>query len=311
MTQYVALLCHSLGYKTAVISRGYKGSAEKQGGIVSDGRALRMTAKEAGDEPFLMAAHLPDIPVLVGRDRFAVGMRAVKEFGPDVIVLDDAFQHLQLARDIDLVLLDRSRPVGNGRLLPRGPLREPVSSLSRGDAFIFTRSDHTDIVSDPQLEKYLGGKPLFQTTHQPFIAAVVHGGTEMTADRDSRPETLRMTDLQNRRVFLFSGIARNKDFQKSVSLHGAEIRDALAFKDHYCYSTADLGRIKNAAVAAQAELIVTTEKDFARIDSRMDWPMDLWAIGIRLTFPDQTNGFEAFIRRKLDAAHNLQQTDTK
>ncbi len=140
MTIYVAERVRRLGYRVAVISRGYKGTAEKSGGIVSDGSAIRMDPVTAGDEPFLLAASLKDIPVLVGHDRYQSGMHAINRFQTEVVILDDAFQHLALFRDLNLLLLDSSLPFGNGHLLPRGTLREPTSALRFSDALVMTRS---------------------------------------------------------------------------------------------------------------------------------------------------------------------------
>ena len=139
MTMHVAQELKRLGYNTAIVSRGYRGGAEGRGGIVSDGQSIQMGPEQAGDEPFMMARSLSGIPVIVGKNRYAAGMLAVSEFQSDVIVLDDGFQHLRLKRDIDLVLLDRLHPFGNSYLLPRGTLREPISSLERGSACILTR----------------------------------------------------------------------------------------------------------------------------------------------------------------------------
>ncbi|MBU4464115.1 MAG: tetraacyldisaccharide 4'-kinase, partial [Proteobacteria bacterium] len=141
MTIKVAQIIRRLGYKVAIISRGYKGGAEKTGGIVSNGHTILMESDKAGDEPFMMASKLKDIPVVVGQNRYKAGWLAIKEFDPDVIVLDDAFQHLNLKRDIDIVLLDCEHPFGNAHLLPRGILREPISALKRSDAFVLTRFD--------------------------------------------------------------------------------------------------------------------------------------------------------------------------
>ena len=141
MTIYVAQVVKNLGYKVAIISRGYKGKAEKIGGIVSDGKGLLMTPENAGDEPYLMANRLKDVQVIVGKNRFDAGRLAIRKFDPDVIVLDDGFQHLMLQRDLDMVLLDYHRPFGNGHLLPRGVMREPVSALLHADAIILTKSD--------------------------------------------------------------------------------------------------------------------------------------------------------------------------
>ena len=141
MTIYVAELIKHLGYGVAIISRGYKGQAEKIGGVVCDGRRICMGPDTAGDEPFMVAQRLKTVPVIVGQNRFKAGRLAIREFKPDVLLLDDAFQHLKLHRDLDIVLLDSKAPLGNTYLFPRGTLRESASALSRGDAVVLTRSD--------------------------------------------------------------------------------------------------------------------------------------------------------------------------
>jgi len=120
MTIYIAKLLKGLGYQPAVISRGYKGLAENKGGVVSDRQKVILSPEFAGDEPFMMAQNLKEIPVLVGADRFQIGMTAVTQFSLDVIILDDAFQHRRLYRDLDIVLVDDKSLFGNGYLLPRG-----------------------------------------------------------------------------------------------------------------------------------------------------------------------------------------------
>ena len=123
LTIYIAKkLCH-LGYRVAVLSRGYGGKAEKSGAIVSDGSQIFVSADVSGDEPYMMAQQLASTPIIVGADRYRSGKIAVRSFNPDVILLDDGFQHRRLARDLDLVLLDASKPGGNGYLFPRGVLR--------------------------------------------------------------------------------------------------------------------------------------------------------------------------------------------
>ncbi|WP_054690049.1 tetraacyldisaccharide 4'-kinase [Desulfosarcina cetonica] len=135
MTIYVAQLLHEMGWRVVVLSRGYRGRMETMGGVVSDGHRLLATVEDAGDEPYLMARCLKGVPVLVGRQRYQAGLLAIRAFGAEVIVLDDAFQHLKLKRDLNLVLLDHHQPFGNGHLLPRGLLREPLSSLRRAHAW--------------------------------------------------------------------------------------------------------------------------------------------------------------------------------
>ncbi len=183
MTIYVATEIKRAGFNVVIVSRGYKGRAEKHGGIVSDGRRIYMDADQAGDEPYMIACRLNDIPVVVGKDRFAAGMLAIDKFQPDVIVLDDAFQHLKLKRDLDLVLLDHRRPFGNTHLLPRGVLREPVSSLARGAACILTRcrsgAEEAALSSSAQIQMLVPGIPVFTSSYVPYWYVVREGGARI------------------------------------------------------------------------------------------------------------------------------------
>ncbi len=183
MTLYVAQLVKDLGCRPVVISRGYKGLAEKKGGIVSDGETVFLDPDVAGDEPFMMARKLKGIPVIVGARRYQAGMRAVDKFSPDVIVLDDAFQHRQLCRDTDLVLIDDKSYLGNEHLLPRGALRESVAGLFRADAFVLTRSGKNPTSTRKRIEIMVPGKPVFQSSHRPYILGVVKSGKIDLQDR--------------------------------------------------------------------------------------------------------------------------------
>ena len=135
---FIAHILKDHGYRPAVLSRGYGGSANAPVNVVSDGNRILMGWREAGDEPILIASAVPGIPVLTGSRRLLTGRAAVETFGADVLILDDAFQHRSLFRDIDMVLLDAARPFGNGFLLPRGPLREPRIPLRRADILLRT-----------------------------------------------------------------------------------------------------------------------------------------------------------------------------
>ena len=157
-----------LGLRVVVISRGYKGRLEAAGGVVSDGITLFKTALDAGDEPYLMARVLKDVPVIVGKDRYAAGLLAVSQFDPDVIVLDDAFQHLRLKRDLDLLLFDHRAPLGNGHLVPRGRLREPLSAMRRAQAVVYTRCKGNED-SGVLIKRFSTNYPLFYTHHFSII----------------------------------------------------------------------------------------------------------------------------------------------
>ncbi len=139
MAVWLAKMLVKKGLRPVVISRGYRGTLENEAAVVSDGRDVFLDAKSCGDEPYMMAME-KDFPVVVGQDRYEAGLLALETFAPDVIILDDGFQHLKLARDLDLVLLDYGDPLGNGRMLPAGRLRETLCMAEeRLDAVVFTR----------------------------------------------------------------------------------------------------------------------------------------------------------------------------
>ena len=303
MTLYLAERLHRLGWRTAVVSRGYKGGAEDTGGIVSDGRKIFMTPAAAGDEPYLLASRLLSaaVPVVVGRKRYDAGMLAVKHFKPDVIILDDAFQHLQLSRDIDLVLLDRRRPLGNTHLLPRGTLREPVSALSRGDIFILTRAapgpNRIDCGNLP--DGFLRGRPLYCSVHVPELVSWIKAGRGMAALETERLEAGDTKRLTGRRVFAFAGIADNSDFKKTIQDLNCDLRGFMGFADHHHYTDRDVAALLQAARQSGAEIMCTTEKDAVRMAPRRQWPMDLAVIGVGISFDSDGAAFEAEIVKRL------------
>lgn len=129
----MAAIIKSMGYRVVILNRGYRSHWGKELGVVSDGNKIFMTAYEAGDEAYLMAKTLPGIPVIIGKNRAVTGRYAVEKLNAEVIIMDDGYQHWQLERDLDVVLVDTLNMFGNGCVLPRGTLREPLENLSRGD----------------------------------------------------------------------------------------------------------------------------------------------------------------------------------
>ena len=293
MAIYVAERVRRLGYRVAVISRGYKGAAEKSGGIVGDGNTILMDPNTAGDEPLLLAASLKGIPVLVGRDRYQSGMLAINRFQTEVVILDDAFQHLALFRDLNLLLLDSTLPFGNGHLLPRGTLREPAAALHFSDALIMTRSPETFCgPSEPRAMT----RPVFCAIHEPFISARFSAGDKLTFQ--TREPVTGDKLLIGKRYYAFSGIARNDDFLKTLRKMGADVCGFQGFPDHHFYSAQDIQAIQNAAVKADATALATTEKDLARLHGRFQFPMECVVVGIRMSL-DNTMAFDRFIQNRI------------
>jgi tetraacyldisaccharide 4'-kinase len=297
---YVAESIRKLGYKVAIVSRGYKSRAEKTGGIVSDGKTFFMDAENAGDEPYLMASKLDNIPVIIGKDRLKSGKQAVEEFGAEVLVLDDAFQHLALSRNINILLLDYSRPFGNCALVPRGSLREPLSALSRADAFILTRFDISRSNASDEVHLNRHPRPVFKSYHIPYLLRV---RGEYQANTSSLLKNLLPVDgrfLEKRNAFAFSGIAVNKDFRNTVCSFGCHLVDYLEFPDHYAYTDLDIQKILKLANDVEADVLLTTEKDYVRVAHRISpGAMELVVVGIKTAFGADTDAFNNFLRSKL------------
>ncbi len=291
LAMYIADLLKRSGYRVVIVSRGYKGSAEKTGGIVSDGKTIRMDVKQAGDEPYLMATRMDGIPVIVGSNRYRAGRQAILTFNPDILLLDDAFQHIQLKRDLNLCLCDAKKPFGNSRLIPRGMLREPVEHLRRADAVVLTR--HNGSKGSPRnvriIQKYLPGKPIFKCSHIPS------GLREHASGKTHNIEI-----LTGRKVLAFSGIAKNDDFAALLSELGYNIVKFMPFPDHYRYSNSDVTKILQAAKDLNVDYIVTTEKDCVRVGNRLPASFPTFILVISVSFGEETRAFENFIKKEIE-----------
>ncbi len=305
LTVYLAERVRRYGYRVAVISRGYKGGAEKGGGIVSNGQEIVMSPEKAGDEPFMMAHQLKsiEIPVIVGRNRFEAGMLAVSQFDSEVIILDDAFQHMKIKRDLNLVLLDSQRPFGNKHLLPRGILREPISSLSRSDAFVLTRSDPASASAKPDmpapLQMITARRPVYRIFYVPYVHKMIKGQNSKTPQHLTNSYLTDIKFLKDKKVFAFCGIGNNDDFKRTVESIRCELRNFIGFPDHHRYSERDIQSILRSAADTKAQFLITTEKDYARIAHRVILPLDLVIIGIHVCFGDDEAAFDEFIKTRL------------
>ena len=302
MTIYVAETVASMGYRTAVLSRGYGGQMEKTGGTVSDGLTVGLSAEDAGDEPYMMARDLPGIPVLVGRDRYAAGMRAVRRFHTAVAVLDDGFQHRRLQRDIDLLLLDARRPFGNHALLPRGPLREPPRSLARSSAVIFV-SPHGGADAgvcrpvDPATGRLLRTRPVFRAVKKACLQGWIPGGK---AHGPAAPPGT-MDVLSGLRIFAFSGIGDNSAFFETLLQAGARVVGTARFADHHRYRPEELQTIFRQAARCRADLLATTRKDHVRLPPVGALPMDMAVVGVKISFGEEAEAFRRFLSCRISS----------
>ncbi len=291
VTVYVAALLKKIGKAPVVISRGYKGNYE-DAVLVSDGQRVFSSAEESGDEPFMMASRLL-FPVVVGKDRFRAGMKALYSLRPrpDVMVLDDGFQHLKLKKDLSLLLFDFTNPMGNNRLLPAGRLREtPQNSGKRADAIILTRcSGKKDSPHDiDTVVNFYPGCPVFRTFHRLYIHRWIKN------DRDLEKEGPDMNSLKGKNALLFSGLANNHAFLDSMAGFNMNILHHLEFRDHHRYKPSDFLIINRMAKEKKADVILTTEKDWVKIDPGIKWGLDFLVIGIRIEF-EHPESFQDFL----------------
>ncbi|MDZ7371429.1 MAG: tetraacyldisaccharide 4'-kinase, partial [candidate division KSB1 bacterium] len=239
------------GKKVVILSRGY---ARKSRGtvLVSDGELVRADAEAGGDEPLLLARNCPGIPVIVDKDRVRAARWAVRHFVADVILLDDGFQHRRLARDFDLVTMRSINPIGNGWCLPAGPLREPVRSICRADFVLFTGGSSLEKVP----RQVLSAKPWACATYR-FSGAV-----------DRQGKVLNIGDLKNCRVVAVCGLANPKYFFRMLEESGVVIAAKITFPDHYYYRDQDIEKISKTRKIVNADYVVTTEKDWVKLESR-------------------------------------------
>lgn len=292
MTIFAAKLLQQMGLKTAVVSRGYKGKTESSGtiGIVSDGKQLFMKPDQAGDEPFLIATKLEGVPVLVGKNRYLAGMHAWKKFYPEIIILDDAFQHLALHRNLNILLLDAAKPFGNHSIFPRGSLREPVKQAQRADAVILTRCPGQNCIPplfSDKIRKMLQEKPLFKTFNRPI------GFT--TLNKNGQWEVHPLEKFTSKKCVAFCGIVQNQDFKKLFFELGCRITAFLSFADHHKYNRFDIEKILKTAKNSDADILVTTEKDLVKLSDVCFNPYKIYALGIDIFFQNNRNAFDNLI----------------
>jgi len=251
VTAYIARLLIGRGLRVAVLSRGYGGSLEGETAIVADGRTILMNAGQCGDEPYLLATTVPGLMVVMGPDRYSAGMLAMERLSPDIFLLDDGFQHLRLRRDLDILLVDWARPFGNGRTLPAGLLREPVSAVQRADLVVYTRSPQG---SSPAP---LAGKPVCSASHRLSDAVPLAGGPALSFDR-----------LRGRKVLAFAGIGEPAFFFEELSNLGLDVVHTVQLPDHAAYIPSQLAGLAEAFQACGADCAVTTEKDGVKLRGR-------------------------------------------
>lgn len=262
----------ALGHRPAVLSRGYGRSG---GGVqvVADAASIRLDAEEAGDEPFLLARRLPGVPVVVGPNRYEAGRVARARFGVTALVLDDGFQHRTLGKDLEILMARAVQPWGNGRLLPGGPLREPLGGLARAHLVVATGARRLDEAAE--VSETVG-----RVAPAAPVLTAIHVPTECF--ESSAMRLVSLDALGGSRLLAFAGIGSPAGFRRTLRETAATVVDFQEFADHHRYTRQELGRLERRADEVGADGLVTTEKDWVRLRPLPPLRRPVYVLSVRL-----------------------------
>lgn len=247
-TIFLAKALQTKGKKVAVSHRDYKGAFENDNQLLSNRAYLLKWAGLACDEAYLIAKNLPRIPVAGGKDRVKSIKMLLEKFPDlDYIILDDSFQHFKLKHDFDFVIFNHNAGIGNGRLLPSGILREPLSVLKHANCIVYNGSD--------DLPAYL----------DKYSSKVVHGNYQISGVYLHNTKKLSSQVIKEKKFLLVSGIANPISFERTVDKLKLNWHEHLKFPDHYNYSDKNIAEIARILQADNTLTILTTEKDYTKL----------------------------------------------
>jgi tetraacyldisaccharide 4'-kinase len=259
-------------------------------GIVSRGYGAEQTGVQ-NDEAMELESRLPGVPHEQDPDRVAAAKRCVKKHSVDAIVLDDGFQHRRLGRDLDIVLIDATNPFGYDHLIPRGLLREPVSSLKRCDAVVVTRCNRVDSDRVEEIRNRIQ-----RETSSPIalsrtraVALIQHDGQQVA-----------LSEAHAGRWFAFSAIGNPGSFENSLRELGFELAGSQRFRDHHSFTKAELLEMVLAATASEADRLVCTHKDLVKVGSKAIEGLPVYALKIELEVFEGREALERLIREIVD-----------
>ncbi len=278
----------AFGLRPAVISRGYRGKATGKINVVSDGREILLSAQECGDEPRLIAENLRQIPVLTGKKRKYPCQYAIEQFGCNVLVLDDAFQHLSVKRDLDLVLFSADTISEPKHVFPGGELRESFSALNRCDAIIYTGVSKS---SEPAVDEFTKGLESLSLSKKSFVTRL---GRPLFYDLQTAMSTESIDP--SAKVLAFCGIGNPDRFRTYLKKNNILCSYFKVYPDHHTYSEKDIEELEDLARQHGATFLLTTEKDKVKLGNYR------FQQEIRYVIPEMTvdPAFDSFVKTMLD-----------
>jgi tetraacyldisaccharide 4'-kinase len=273
------------GKRVCVLTRGYGRANPKSQVVVSNGTELLADEREAGDEPFLLAKNLLGIAAVIANpNRVAAAKWASENLNSEVFVLDDGFQHLRLARDLDIVTIDATNPFGGGNLLPYGRLREPLAGLARADCVVITRTEQvenwTTIIE--VVGRVAEAVPVFSSR---MVTSEIRGLDNERPDREP---------FQPHPLGAFCGVGNPESFFNQLRRDGLSLAFTRAFADHHNYSQSDVAKLVAEARSTGATGLITTAKDATKL-AAFKLEMPCYVLEIQISFDDE-DGLVKLIR---------------
>ena len=297
VTEIFARTLAAEGRKVAILSRGYRRKEApwwqrmftqviEPPLVVSDGKHVLLDSATGGDEPYMLASNLPGVAVVVDRDRVKAGRYAIKRLGCDTIILDDGFQYQKLKHSVEVVLVDATNPFGNGHMLPRGVLREPVRHLKRADIIFLTKckGDTADVIAE--IRKYNTKAEIVECSHAPRVLKDVWSREEFPLDW-----------LDGKTVCTLSGIASPKGFENSLRALGSKVVWCERYADHHRYDSSEILYALNRTADMGADALVTTEKDAVRFPRFETSPVRCLYLRISIEILRGSESFQQIINR--------------
>ena len=297
VTELLARTLAAQGRKVAVLSRGYRRKeapwwrrifeqAISPPLVASDGRRIRLDSATCGDEPYMLAANLPGVSVVVDRDRVKAARWAVNRLGCDTVILDDGFQYQKLRHSTDIVLVDATNPFGNGRQLPRGVLREPARRIKHADMIFITKCRDDAGQVERAVRELNPSAQIVKCRHAPVLLQDVWSREEFPLEW-----------LQGKTLCTLSGIASPKGFENSLRSLGATVIWCERYADHHRYDPSEILYALNRSADMGADALVTTEKDAVRFPRFGQSPVKCLYLRIAVEIFEGAEHFDALVDR--------------
>jgi tetraacyldisaccharide 4'-kinase len=281
LVEYIARYLRDQYHQVSVLTRGYGRAAESRRilNLAGDPPSDDLSYREYGDEPLMLARALEDVPIIIDRDRFEAGRFAEREYGSKALILDDGYQHLALARDLNILLIDATDPFGGFEMAPFGRLREPLYGIKRADLVIITRSDRPfDQGQTLAIIKYFCGETVPVLYAYSSITRLRHLATGETYETDL---------FSGWNVALMCGIGNPRAFSEDVLQIGMGVAVEHFFADHHAFTQEDLDRVLRSAAEHGAEAIITTEKDAVRLEGLKHGDIPVYAAQLEIRSDDE------------------------